>query len=120
MLFGITVTAVAQTTDKAILTRTIYESPDGKNTSKLCGTIFDQARAVIPEVVIKAKSNKKGTFQTTTDAQGNFEMELPDGLYKIIIKASGHKKVIMKRQSLPYEPRSCRNYILKSTVKVIK
>jgi len=101
----------------SILTRVLEELPKKQNTSKLCGTLFDAARALIPGAMIIAKSYKKGIFKTTADAEGNFEMEIPDGLYKIIIKQSGFKKVVMKKQSLPYEPRSCRNYILKSTVK---
>jgi hypothetical protein len=130
LMIGLALTAHAQASDKAVLSGTVYSEisgkillrplealPKGENKSKLCGTMFDELRAVIPGVIIKAKSNKKVSFQTTSDKDGNFEMELPDGLYKIIIKHSGFKKVIMKKQSLPYNVGSCRNYILKSTVK---
>ena len=100
-----------------ILNRPLEELPGKQNVSRLCGTLTDRMRAVIPGASIKAKSNKKGTFRTATDAEGNFEMEMPDGVYKIIMKASGFKKVVLKNQSLPYQVRSCRNFILISTVK---
>lgn len=118
LIFGFTVVANAQTTEKGILSRTVYESPNGKNISKLCGTIFDPERAPIPGVIIIAKSNNKGIFKTTSDEEGNFEIEIPDGVYKIIIKTYGFKKVVMKKQLLPYEPQSCRNHILKAVGKI--
>jgi len=93
------------------------ELTEKQNVSRICGTVMDKMRAILPGVTIKAKSYKKGTFKTTTDAEGNFDLEIPDGLYKIIMKKSGFKKVVMKNQSLPYETRSCRNFILISTVK---
>ena len=41
-------------------------------------------------------SNKGKRFKVNTDSDGNFDLEIFDGLYKILIKADGYKKTILK------------------------
>ena len=84
--------------------------------STFCGTITDEQKAVVPNANVEGKSSKGNKFETITDSDGNFDIEIFDGLYKILIKAEGFKKIVMKNQLMPYEPRMCIQIELKSNV----
>lgn len=58
--------------------------------------MVDELDAIIPNVIIEGKSSKKNTFKTKTDSNGNFEIEVIDGLYKISISHDGFKKIVFK------------------------
>ena len=66
--------------------------------------------------LLKDKSSKGNKFKTNTDSNGNFNLEIFDGLYKIMIKADGFKKVVLKNQLLPFDSRDCIQIELKSNV----
>ena len=89
---------------------------NAQNKSRFCGTITDEYKDVISNATVKGESNEGNKFNVNTDSDGNFDLEIFDGLYKILIKADGFKKVIMKNQLLPYDPRMCIQVELKSSV----
>jgi len=89
---------------------------NAQNKSRFCGSVIDEQNAALPNAIVEAKLDKGKTFKIKVDSEGNFDIEIPDGLYKILIKADGFKKVVMKNQLLPYDPRSCIKITLKSNV----
>jgi len=89
---------------------------NAQNKSRFCGTITDEQGAVLPVTAIEGKSSKGNKFKINTDSNGNFDTEIFDGLYKILIKASGFKKVVMKNKLIPTESGKCIQIELKSNV----
>lgn len=89
---------------------------NAQNKSRFCGTITDEQGAVILNATVEGKSSKGNSFKINTDSNGNFDTEIFDGLYKILIKADSFKKVVMKNKLLPFEPRMCIQVELKSSV----
>ena len=69
---------------------------NAQNKSRSCGTVRDEYKAAITSAPIEGKSNKGKRFKVNTDSDGNFDLEIFDGLYKILIKADGYKKTILK------------------------
>ena len=92
----------------------------GQNTSRFCMTVFDEFGAVIPNAIVKfmprQKSNSQTKYRFTTDDAGNLDVAVIDALYNIEIHASSFKKLKLRRQILPLEPRTCIDVKLKSNV----
>ena len=88
----------------------------GQSKSKFCGTIRDETGAIIFDAKVEAKLNKSKIYITYSDKEGNFEIEIPDGVYEIKVTANTFKKVVLKNR-LPLEPRKCMEIELKTTIK---
>ncbi len=70
----------------------------------LSGTVTDQFGAIIPKVKIKVKGKKKKLI-AETDENGLYKINLPEGIYTIEFKASGHKSYkIKKYRKRSYQP----------------
>jgi hypothetical protein len=89
---------------------------NAQNKQRFCGTIRDEQGAIIANATVEGKSSKGYKIKVNTDTDGNFDTEILDGLYKILIRADGFKKKIIKNQLLPFEPRNCIQIELKSNV----
>lgn len=88
---------------------------------RFCGTVRDEQGASIPGVTVnlkpEARSRTRTKYKFLTDTEGNFNIEVLDGLYEIIFSVSSFKKRVLKNQLLPYDPRQCITIELKSSVK---
>lgn len=84
--------------------------------TKFCGIITDEVGAIIPSAAIEGKSSKGEKFKTVTNSKGQFEIEVVDGIYKILIKAESFKKAVLKDQKLPLQQQQCVEIKLKSNV----
>ncbi|MDQ2747095.1 MAG: carboxypeptidase-like regulatory domain-containing protein, partial [Acidobacteriota bacterium] len=96
--------------------RSLEKLPKRENKTRFCGTITDEQGAVILNASIEGKSSKENNFKINTDSSGSFDTEIFAGLYKILIKADGFKKVVMKNKLLLSESKMCIQIELKSNV----
>jgi hypothetical protein len=81
----------------------------------LCGVVRDEPGSSVPRVKVKAKKNGTGrTYETSTNGEGRFVLELPRGIYKITFWLESFKKLTLKNISMPA---SCIDVELKSAVK---
>ena len=88
--------------------------------TKYCMTVLDEQGAAIPMAMVSfspaKQSRSRLKYELVTDADGNIDSQIIDGIYNISIKASSYKKVVLKNQLLPYDPRDCITIKLKSTI----
>lgn len=88
--------------------------------TRYCMTVTDELGAIIPKASVRFSPTKQSQsrikHEFTTDAEGAIDVTVVDGVYDISVKASSYKKVVLKNQLLPYDPRGCRTVKLKSTV----
>lgn len=99
-----------------VQTNEVSEKKLKKNKSNYCGTIRDEFGAVIPSAEVEGKSSNGKKFKTSTNENGEFEIEVIDGIYNILIKAESYKKAVLKNQKLPLELQNCVEIKLKSNV----
>jgi uncharacterized GH25 family protein len=87
----------------------------GQNKAKVCGTIADDVGAIIPDAKVEIKLNNKKTFVTYSDENGEFNIEIPTGIYKISISADSFKESVLKNQVIDSES-ECFTFKLKSNI----
>jgi len=96
----------------------ILTNAQGK--SRYCLTVRDDVGASIPKPTIKFNPTKQSRSQTkhkfTGDSDGQVDVEVIDGIYDIEVNAETFDKVVLKRQLLPYDPRSCITITLKTKI----
>ena len=88
--------------------------------SRFCMTIRDEVGATIQKPIIKFNPTKQSRSQIkykfTGDSDGQIDVEVIDGVYDIEVRAETYRKVVLKRQLLPYDPRSCITITLKTKI----
>ncbi len=88
--------------------------------SRYCMTVRDEMGATIPKAAIKFNPTKQSRSQIKYkfigDPDGEIEVVVIDGIYDIEIKAETFHKVVLKKQLLPFDPRSCITISLKTKI----
>jgi hypothetical protein len=88
--------------------------------SRYCMTVQDEVGATIPKPIVKFNPAKQSRSQIkyrfTGNLDGEIDVEVIDGIYDIEVKADTFHKVVLKRQLLPYDPRSCITITLKTKI----
>jgi hypothetical protein len=87
-----------------------------QNKFNFCGIVTDEVGAIIPNAKIEIKLNKEKTYVTYSDESGDFNIEIPKGIYKISISADSFKKLVLKNQDLNSNTK-CLEFALKSKIK---
>jgi hypothetical protein len=103
-----------KTWEKIVLERPlpqpIIEAPK-MGIMQYCLTVTDEFGAFIPKASVRfsppKQSLSKVKYQFMTDENGAINVEVIDGVYEITIKALTFKTMVLKKQLLPYDPRSC-------------
>ena len=74
----------------------------GGSRAPLSGSVVDQQGAPIPGASVQIKDENSGnTFDSVTNAQGNFTVPaLPAGTYTVTVSLSGFKKAVLKGNKL--------------------
>ncbi|HEX5731822.1 MAG TPA: carboxypeptidase-like regulatory domain-containing protein [Blastocatellia bacterium] len=69
------------------LSAEVISNPPAKaqKTAKVIGVVGDETGAVIPDASVTVQ-NDETTRKTVTDDGGEFEIELPEGVYRIIVE----------------------------------
>ena len=82
-------------------------------------TVTDDVGAIIPKATVRfsptTQSSSQKRYEFTTVDEGSIDGVL-DGIYDITVKANSYRKVVLKHQLLPYDPRSCITVKLKSRI----
>ncbi len=86
-----------------------------KKIIRVCGTVADDVGAIIPNAKVEIKLTGKKTFVTYSDENGEFNIEIPKGVYKISISANSFKKTVLKNQIIDSES-ECFTFKLKSNI----
>jgi hypothetical protein len=88
--------------------------------TRYCMTVTDEFGAFIPKASVRFSQTKQSRsrikYEFMTDAEGAIDVTVVDGIYDISIRASSYKKIVLKNQLLPYDPRSCITVKLKTTI----
>jgi Carboxypeptidase regulatory-like domain len=86
-----------------------------KKIIRVCGTITDDVGAIVQNAKVEIKLTGKKTFVTYSDENGEFNIEIPTGIYKISISAESFKKTVLKNQIIDSES-ECFTFKLKSNI----
>ena len=88
--------------------------------SGFCITVTDEVGAYVPNAKVKLTPTRQSKSQTkyefVTGEDKGLDVKVLEGIYDISIRANNYKKVVLKNQLLPYDPRGCIGIKLKSTV----
>ncbi len=91
-----------------------------KETTHFCGTVRDELGATVPYVSFRFKPTKQSQSRTKynlkTDSDGQLDVMVMDGVYDIEVRAESFKRIVLKKQLLPYDPRGCRTITLKTAI----
>ncbi len=64
----------------------------------LTGTVYDESGSVVPGITIILKTQKSNVYQTETDGEGVYQLELPPAVYSIeTISTVGFNKFRLKK-----------------------
>ena len=69
--------------------------------SALSGTVYDKQGSVIPNANVKLKDRKGKEYQTNSDKNGVYQIELAKGFYSIEINANLFKGFKVKKYFVP-------------------
>ena len=88
-------------------------SPAQRPTGKVVGVILDPNGARVPEATVRVKGGGR-TREVTSDEQGQFELSLPAGRYRITVEAMGFRRFV----SPPLEVKSDASEMINIHLKV--
>ena len=88
--------------------------------TRYCMTVTDDVGAFISKASIRFSPTKQSRsrikYEFMTDQEGAIDVKVVDGIYDITIKALTYKKIVLKNQLLPYDPRDCVEVRLRSAI----